>query len=353
MIESHYIQTADLRVHYLACGPHDGPPVVFIHGFPQTSHQWRHQLQACAAAGFRAYAPDNRGFGRTDKPRIRISRALLGGDVVRFIDAVGIETCHLVGHDWGGIIAFKAAIDHQTRFQSISLLDTLCTVWSPMAIHGYWFKALGYAERFFENHAADFIKVLFGGADAEVLGSMPESPWPIPVGIRPQPEWITTVDLDHYIDSFNDPDVWFHAIQYYRYGLPFHRVAASENATHGETFVALDEAEVGAIWLHDGTMFSSPGYTTDLGPVFYDYGPEDRHKRFSAPALWMYGNYLGGNGDKPEGHPVGPTGNPFVDQFPRYFPDLRSRSVNAGHFLGEESPEFISATLVDFFNGTI
>ena len=181
---------------------------------------------------------------------------------------------------------------------------------------------------------------------------MPDSPWIIPAGIRDQPTWISNSDLAHYADSFADPDVWFHAIQYYRYGLPFHRVVADSDAPRGEAYVALDEAEVGAIWLHDGSIFTSPGYTTDSGPVFYDFGPEDRHKQFAAPALWLYGSYLDGNSGQPESQTVAPTGNPFVDQFPRYFPDLRTRSVNGGHFLGEESPEFVSATLIDFFNGT-
>src|SRR5262245_54747771 len=153
-----FIQTADLRVHERTSGT--GDPVVFLHGFPQTGHQWRHQIDAVSAAGYAAFAPDNRGFGLTDKPGARVSRSMLAQDVVNYLDAHGIGTCTLVGHDWGGIIAFKTAIDHPDRITRLVLIDTLCTVWSPQGPHGWWFKVPGLAEELFERHHRDFIEVL-------------------------------------------------------------------------------------------------------------------------------------------------------------------------------------------------
>jgi pimeloyl-ACP methyl ester carboxylesterase len=320
--------------------------VVLLHGFPQTSHQWRYQLPALAGAGFAAFAPDNRGFGDTDKPGARVSRALLADDVIRFLDAIGVDQATLVGHDWGGIIAFKAAVDHPDRISSLALLDTLCTVWSPLAVHGWWFKVEGLAEEQFGRHHREFIEVLFGGRDAAVLGTRPESPWPVPPGPRSRPEWISTEDLDHYVRAFSDPDTWRHAISYYRYALPFHRVVPDPGAAHGERFESLSESQVAAMWHHEGGLEAHPWHAEAT-----DYGPEDRHKRFPNPTLWLYGAYLGGALD--QGRTRVPTGNPFLDQFSRYFPDLRARSVAAGHFLGEEAPAYVNEMLVAFLRGEV
>jgi len=349
-IESRFVDTADLRVHALVAGEGGGgDPVVFLHGFPQTSHEWRHQLDGLAAAGHPCYAPDNRGFGGTDKPGTRITRDLLGGDVIRFLDALSLERVVLVGHDWGGIIAFKAAIDHPDRVGRLALLDTLCTVWSPRAVHGYWFKAEPRPEEFFAAHARDFIEVLFGGADGARLGDRPASPWPFPRGERARPAWVDEAALAHYVEAFADPAAHAAAIQYYRYALPFHRVVPDDEATHGERFESLGERAVAEMWSHPDGLEQHPGFAD-----FYDYGPEDRHKRFSAPTLWMYGGYLGASGKVPaNGDPSVPSGNPFVDQFSRYFPDLRVRAVACGHFIPEEAPDYTKGVLLDFIAGRI
>ena len=167
-----FVEIPGLRVHYRQEGTGD-EPVVFLHGFPQTSYQWRHQLAALSSAGYACFAPDNRGFGETDKPDLRISRGLLARDVVRFLDAVGLESAHLVTHDWGGIIGFKVVADHPERVRSIALLDTLCTVWPPRGQHGYWFKAEGLAEEFFANYHSTWIEATFAGRDGADLPGAP------------------------------------------------------------------------------------------------------------------------------------------------------------------------------------
>jgi pimeloyl-ACP methyl ester carboxylesterase len=340
-----HLDTADLRVFERRAGA--GDPVVFVHGFPQTSYQWRHQLAALSDAGFGCFAPDNRGFGGTDKPGARVSRSMLADDLVRYLDARGIGSCTLVGHDWGGIIAFKAAVDHPDRFTRLALLDTLCTVWSPAAVHGYWFKAEGLAEEFFATHHRRFIEVLFGGADVAAMGARPHNPWTsIPAGVRDRPAWIDDDALAHYIGAFSDPAAWAHAISYYRYALPFHEVIPDLGARHGERFRSLSEAEVAALWLHPDGLEQHPGHRH-----FYDYGPQDRHKTYPHPTLWLYGSYLGRVPAEPRASV--PSGNPFLDQFSRYFPDLRARSVPAGHFLGEEAAEIVNQHLLAFLTGRL
>src|SRR5262249_41015464 len=129
---------------------------------------------------------------------------------------------------------------------------------------------------------------------------------------------------------------------YYRYGLPFHRVFADPSATHGERFEALDEAAVAEMWLHPQGLEQHPSYAD-----FMDYGPEDRHKRYAGPTLWTFGTHLRSRPPEGDTHAV-PRGNPFVDQFSRYFPDLHVQRVNAGHFFPEEAPDVTNDALMRF-----
>ncbi|MGE5595033.1 MAG: alpha/beta fold hydrolase, partial [Hyphomicrobiales bacterium] len=198
-MDSNVIQTRSLRVHYLQQGT--GYPVILVHGFPETSYEWRYQLPALAEAGYAAFAPDVRGFGKTDKPGARVSRHVLARDIIEFMDALGIEQAHLIGHDWGGIIAFKMVADWPERFTRLALLDTLCTVWAPGAVHGYWFKAEPYPEEFFAKHHAGFIRAIFAGAAD--LPPRPLSPWQVPRGAFTP--WASSEDVQHYADAFADP----------------------------------------------------------------------------------------------------------------------------------------------------
>ncbi|MGH2602094.1 MAG: alpha/beta fold hydrolase, partial [Dehalococcoidia bacterium] len=333
LVRSATIQTSDLRTHYLQAGT--GEPVILLHGFPETSYEWRRQIPALAER-YAVFAPDNRGFGGTDKPEIRVSRSLLAQDVVNAMDALGIERAAVVGHDWGGIIAFKLAIDWPERVTRLALLDTLCTVWAQRAVHGYWFKAKPLPEEFFAAYHRQFIEAIFAGTSDPALPPRPASPWRGGGGVR---RWATAENIEHYAAAFADPASHRAAISYYRYALPFHRVIPDATATHGERFEALDEQQVAAMWLHPDGLEQHPLHQESL-----DYGPEDRHKRFTKPVLWM----MAGAGASPENEHTIPHGHPFVDQFSRYFPDLRAQRVNAGHFFPEEAPDVTNAALLRF-----
>jgi len=86
----------------------EGPPVVLLHGFPDSGRLWRHQVPALVAAGFRTVVPDLRGYGASDKPAEVEAYSLpyLAGDVVAILDGLGIERAHVVGHDWGAALAW-------------------------------------------------------------------------------------------------------------------------------------------------------------------------------------------------------------------------------------------------------
>ena len=92
-------------------GPTDGPPVVLLHGWPDSHRLWRDQLPALHAAGFRTIAPDQRGMGESYAPEAVDDYSLpyLVGDVVGVMDALGIERAHVVGHDWGAAVAWGFA----------------------------------------------------------------------------------------------------------------------------------------------------------------------------------------------------------------------------------------------------
>jgi pimeloyl-ACP methyl ester carboxylesterase len=103
-----------------------GEPVVLLHGFPESSRSWRHQLPALAEAGFHAVAPDLRGYGHSDRPREVEAYALprLVGDLGGLIAALGYESAHVVGHDWGGSIAWAAAARIPERIRSLTIINS-------------------------------------------------------------------------------------------------------------------------------------------------------------------------------------------------------------------------------------
>jgi pimeloyl-ACP methyl ester carboxylesterase len=110
-VEDIWIAVDGLRVHALADGPADGPLIVLLHGFPELARSWRHQLPALAEAGYRAVAPDQRGYGDTDM-RGPYDANTLARDVVGLVRALGRERAVVIGHDWGGAVAWILARAH-------------------------------------------------------------------------------------------------------------------------------------------------------------------------------------------------------------------------------------------------
>ncbi len=103
-----------------------GPAVVLCHGFPELAYSWRHQLPALAAAGFRAIAPDQRGYGASDRPAPIASYDIhhLTSDLVGLLDALGLERAVFVGHDWGGLVAWLMPLLHPERTAGVVGVNT-------------------------------------------------------------------------------------------------------------------------------------------------------------------------------------------------------------------------------------
>jgi len=113
-----------LRFPVVDCGA--GPPILLLHGFPNSRHLWRHQIPVLAAAGFRVIAPDLRGFGDAPKPQATDAYQLptLLQDVIGILDTLDVDRPHIIGHDWGAAVAWRivAYYPHRVgRFMSLSV----------------------------------------------------------------------------------------------------------------------------------------------------------------------------------------------------------------------------------------
>jgi pimeloyl-ACP methyl ester carboxylesterase len=108
------------RIHAVEDG--EGPLVVLLHGFPESWYSWRHQIPALAAAGYRVVAIDQRGYGRSSKYRVQTAYRIteLVGDVVGVLDAYGVDTAIVVGHDWGAPVAWTFAWLHPGRCAGVA-----------------------------------------------------------------------------------------------------------------------------------------------------------------------------------------------------------------------------------------
>src|SRR5262245_50185571 len=113
------IGTNGIRMHTAEAG--QGPLVVLLHGFPEGWYSWRHQLAALAEAGFHGVAPDQRGYGQTDRPAEieKYSMPYLVGDVIGLLDALEEPRAVIVGHDWGAPVAWNTALWRPDRVRGV------------------------------------------------------------------------------------------------------------------------------------------------------------------------------------------------------------------------------------------
>jgi pimeloyl-ACP methyl ester carboxylesterase len=221
------IETNGIRMHVAEAG--DGPLVVLCHGFPESWYSWRHQLVALAEAGYHAVAPDMRGYGQTDQPEAIEAYTLLHlvGDVVGLLDALGVATAVVVGHDWGAPVAWHAALLRPDRFRAVIGLSvpfiprrasrptTTMPRTDDAIFYQLYFQEPGVAEAELGRDPRETLRrVLFGGSgdarrdplapgsggvgmvrrDAGFLGRR-EAPATLPA-------WLTEADVDFYAREF-------------------------------------------------------------------------------------------------------------------------------------------------------
>lgn len=121
-VDNHYADSDGTKIHYVTLG--EGEPVLFVHGFPDFWYSWRHQM-ATLAPHFRTVAIDTRGYNLSDRPEgvdeYRMEKLL--ADIEAVIDDLGVEQVNLVGHDWGGAIAWQFALANQARVKRLIILN--------------------------------------------------------------------------------------------------------------------------------------------------------------------------------------------------------------------------------------
>ena len=222
------VETNGIRMHVAEQG--DGPLVLLCHGFPESWYSWRHQLEALAAAGFHAVAPDMRGYGQTDQPAEIDQYTLLHlvGDMVGLADALGGGPAVIAGHDWGAPVAWHAALLRPDRFRAViglsvpyrprgSVRPTTAMPQTDDAIfYQLYFQAPGVAEAELSRDVRSSIRrILFSGSgegrrahaglgNPAAVGMVPRGGGFLRHTAEPAtpPSWLTEADVDFYAGEF-------------------------------------------------------------------------------------------------------------------------------------------------------
>ena len=220
------IKTNGIDMAVYEMGPKDGFPVVLCHGFPELAYSWRHQLPALAAAGYRAIAPDQRGYGGTSRPAAIEDYDVehLTGDLAGMLDALGLKKAVFCGHDWGGLVVWQMPLFHPDRVAGVIGVNTPFLPRAPIdpimamrAVYGenmyiVYFQKPGEADailakdvgktfRFFMRKngmtAEEFAKRPQSERNLELVNALQsdESKWPGEVVMPPE-------ELQVFIDTF-------------------------------------------------------------------------------------------------------------------------------------------------------
>jgi pimeloyl-ACP methyl ester carboxylesterase len=137
---SHFVQVGDLHLHTILAGPEDGSLAILLHGFPECWISWRHQIPLLAHAGYRVAVPDQRGYNLSDKPRgveyYQIDH--LTADIMALIHALDRERATIIAHDWGGVAAWRFAMDRPRAVERLVIMNAPHPVAFAKALKGDW-----------------------------------------------------------------------------------------------------------------------------------------------------------------------------------------------------------------------
>jgi len=171
------VEVNGLKMHLAEQG--EGPLVLLCHGFPETWYSWRHQLPCLAEAGFRAVAPDLRGYGGTDRPEGIDHYTILDlvGDIVGLLEVLNVDEAFIVGSDWGATIAWHAALLRPDLFRGMVALGVPMMGQPPVPptsifpqtteelFYSLYFQIAGLAEEEFEQDGRLTLrKILFSAS---------------------------------------------------------------------------------------------------------------------------------------------------------------------------------------------
>jgi len=312
------IATNGIQMHIAEAG--EGPLVLLCHGWPESWYSWRHQLPALAAAGYHAVAPDMRGYGQTDAPAAIDQYTVfhLIGDMIGLCDSLGASHPVIVGHDWGSIVAWTAALVRPDRFRGVAGISVPFFPRAPLpptqmfkAVAGdnfmyiLYFQEPGKAERELERDTTRTMRMLLYTASGsvprdEVTGrTIPKTAGFLDAMLEPPklPRWLRESDLAFYAGEF--------ARTGFRGGLNWYR----NFDRNWELLGAFADAKV------------------------------------TIPAL-----FIGGLRDAVVTGPGGTGPGPMVQMLPSWCRDLRGTVLieDAGHWTQQEDPAATNEALLHF-----
>jgi len=218
-----FVETNGIRMHYVEQG--NGPLVVLCHGWPESWYSWRHQIPALADAGFRVVAPDQRGYGQTDRPEPIESYNILNlvGDIVGLVNSLGVDSAVIAGHDWGAPVAWNSALLRPDIFRAIALLSVPYFPRGPMrpsdrmkALAGdqhfyqLYFQEPGKVEKELDADPRRSMAMMLYSASGDPPANQvwkflfPKTMKFIESGTVPEklPPWLTDADLDFFAGEF-------------------------------------------------------------------------------------------------------------------------------------------------------
>ena len=260
-----FAEIGDQSLHYVEAG--DGPLIVLLHGFPEFWYGWRLQIEPLVAAGFRVVAPDTRGYNLSAKPEGFEAYAvdLLAADIRGLIEERGAQSAPLVGHDWGGSIAWITAMNHPEVVDRLAILNAAHPRRLQEGLHNpnqlrkswyfFFFAAPGLAEHVMHARDWHFFRHFLHGANPPY----------------------TQDELDHYIEAWSQPGASSGMINYYR---------ASVRSSQKEAAAKIRpiSAPTLVIWGDEDSYLGS-----DLAEPEHDDVPNlDRVERIADASHWVH-----------------------------------------------------------------
>jgi pimeloyl-ACP methyl ester carboxylesterase len=206
----HTVQLKDVAMYYVTAGRADGPPVLLLHGWPQTWFEWRHVMRLLAD-DYRLIAPDLRGLGDTSRPEDGYDSATIAGDLVELLDHLAITRYHLAGHDWGGPTAFALAHARPDAVATFTIVDVTVPGLGPDVSQGgrRWHHAF--------HMTPDLPETLVAGREREYLSWFYGK-------FSHRPDAIGEDDITEYVRTYSQPGALTAGFNYYR-NIPANKAA--------------------------------------------------------------------------------------------------------------------------------
>jgi pimeloyl-ACP methyl ester carboxylesterase len=201
LVSHHYADVGDVMLHYVTAG--SGPPAVLLHGWPQTWWEWRHVIPALAPH-YTVIAPDMRGLGDSSRPLVGYDKKTVASDIWRLVhDELGHDGFFLVGHDWGGPVAYALAAAHPQAVIKLAILDVV------VPGSGGDFSEGGRRWHHQFHLTPDLPEALTHGREAAYLGWFYRT-------FAYRPDAIGAADLAEYVRTYAEPGAMRAGFAYYR-----------------------------------------------------------------------------------------------------------------------------------------